>query len=271
MAHRFVTEASQGIEQVQAKAEAGRWRKAIERNPQLAPWLDWVEANVDVEREIERAARHFAGDLVNVVTGSVWAIVQLLIMLLVLFYFFRDSRPALAALRGLVPLSRGEIDQVFHRVVDMVHAIVYGTLLVALVQGALGGLMFWWLGLPSPVLWGIVMALAAVVPWPGTFVVWVPAAVFLGLEGSWVKAAILTGWGLVVVGLIDNLLYPVLVGNRIRLHTLPVFFAIVGGLLMFGGSGIILGPLILAITCALLDIWRRRAADPETLEKHVTS
>ena len=92
------------------------------------------------------------------------------------------------------------------------------------------------------------------------FVVWAPAALFLLTQGSWGKALLLTAWGTAVVGLIDNLLYPVLVGQRLRLHTLPVFVAIVGGILLFGASGLILGPVALAVTHALFDVWRRRTA-----------
>jgi predicted PurR-regulated permease PerM len=94
----------------------------------------------------------------------------------------------------------------------------------------------------------------------GPFVVWVPAAVLLALEGSWGKDSILTGWGVGVIGIIDNLLYPIFVGKRIRLHTLLVFFALLGGLAVFGASGLILGPVTLAVTVALLNVWRRRTA-----------
>ena len=90
--------------------------------------------------------------------------------------------------------------------------------------------------------------------------IWVPAALFLGLQGDWGKALILTVWGTVVIGLIDNLLYPILVGKKLRLHTALVFIAIVGGLALFGGSGLILGPVVLAMTDALIEIWRRRTA-----------
>jgi predicted PurR-regulated permease PerM len=120
--------------------------------------------------------------------------------------------------------------------------------------------MFWVLGLPAAVLWGAVMAVLAIIPVLGAFIVWVPAALFLVLEGSWGKALILAGWGGLVVSLIDNLLYPVLVGKRLRLHTLPVFIVIVGGLTLFGSAGIVLGPVTLAITVALVEIWRRRTA-----------
>jgi predicted PurR-regulated permease PerM len=129
--------------------------------------------------------------------------------------------------------------------------------------------MFWWLGLPTPLVWGMVMALLAVVPILGAFVVWIPAAVFLALEGHWAKALILTGWGGIVIALIDNLLYPVLVGERLRLHTLLVFIAILGGLTLFGASGLILGPVVLAVTLALVDVWRWRTAGGRSVESGV--
>jgi len=118
--------------------------------------------------------------------------------------------------------------------------------------------MFWWLGLPAPALWGLVMGVLAVVPVLGAFIVWIPAAIFLALEGSWGKALILGVWGGVIVGGIDNVMYPILVGNRLKLHTIPAFMAIVGGLIVFGSSGLILGPVTLTVTVLLLEIWRSR-------------
>lgn len=124
--------------------------------------------------------------------------------------------------------------------------------------------MFWWLGLPAPLLWGVVMGLLAVVPVLGAFVVWVPAAVFLALEGNWLKALILVAWGGIVIALIDNLLYPALVGNRLRLHTLPVLIVILGGLSLFGAAGLVIGPAVLTATVEVIRIWRRntRARSP---------
>ena len=196
-------------------------------------------------------------------------VVELLITLFTLFFFFRDRRAVLRAVRSLVPLSEAETDKVFLRVADTVYATIYGTIVVAVVQGALGGLIFWWLGLPAPLLWGAVMGLLAIVPVLGPFVVWVPAAIFLALEGSWGKALILTAWGVLVIATIDNLLYPALVGKKLRLHTLPVFFAILGGLALFGASGLILGPVTLAVTVALLEVWRRRTAGGRAAEEGV--
>ena len=139
---------------------------------------------------------------------------------------------------------------------DTIEATLYGTVVVAAVQGVLGGLIFWWLELPMPVFWGFVMGLLAVVPMLGAFVIWVPAAVYLALSGDWGKAFILTAWGTVVVGLIDNLLYPILVKEQLRLHTVPAFISIVGGLILFGASGLLLGPLIVTVTMFFLELWR---------------
>jgi predicted PurR-regulated permease PerM len=118
--------------------------------------------------------------------------------------------------------------------------------------------MFWWLGLPAPLLWGLVMGALAVVPVLGAFIIWIPAALFLALDGSWGKALILAFWGSVIVGGIDNVIYPILVGNRLRLHTIPAFMAIIGGLIVFGPSGLILGPVVLTATMSLLEIWQHR-------------
>ena len=115
--------------------------------------------------------------------------------------------------------------------------------------------MFWWLGLPAPLLWGVMMGFLAIIPVLGSSVIWLPAALFLALEGNWVQAIILVMWGMLVVGTVDNLLRPILVGNRLKQHTLLVFMSLVGGLLLFGSSGLILGPVVLATTIFLISIW----------------
>ena len=147
------------------------------------------------------------------------------------------------------------MNRLFSGVADTVHATLYGTITVALVQGTLGGLMFWWLDLPAPLLWGMVMGLLAIVPVLGAFVVWIPAAIFLLLDGNPGKALLLTMWGTIVVGGIDNILYPILIGKRLKMHTLLAFISLVGGLMVFGASGLILGPVIFTITRVLLEIW----------------
>ena len=118
--------------------------------------------------------------------------------------------------------------------------------------------MFWILGLPAPLFFGVLMSLLAMLPVVGTSLVWGPAAVVLLYEGSWIKAIILVACGGLIISLIDNLLYPFLVATELRFHTLGVLFAVFGGLVVFGLAGVVLGPLILGLAVALLEVWTQR-------------
>lgn len=254
---QLVHEAVKGAELIKTKVESGEWRHALEAHPRLAPLADWMERQ-NLPATVKTVAAWMTTTGAALVKGSVVEVIGLLLTFYLLFFFLRDRRAALQLLRSLSPLPEAEMDRLFGRVADTIYATIYGTLAVSAMQGLLGGLMFWWLGLPAPLLWGVVMALLAVVPVLGAFVVWIPAALFLALEGSWAKALILTVWGMIVVGGIDNLLRPILVGNRLKLHTVLAFMSVVGGLIAFGPSGLILGPVALTVTTVLLEIWRRR-------------
>ena len=256
---RLVQEAAKGAELIKTKAESGEWRHTLEAHPRLVPLADWIERQ-NLPETVKAVATWMTSAGASFVKGSVVEVIELLLTFYLLFFFLRDRRVALQSLRSLSPLSEGEMDRLFGRVGDTIYATIYGTLAVSAVQGLLGGLMFWCLGLPAPLLWGVVMALLAVVPVLGAFVVWIPTALFLALEGSWGKALILTLWGMIVVGGIDNLLRPILVGNRLKLHTILAFMSVVGGLILFGPAGLILGPVALTVTTVLLEIWRSRTA-----------
>ena len=257
---RLIQEAAKGAQLIQTKAESGQWRRTLEAQPRLAPVAAWLERHLDFPGAIKTLANWLTTVAGSIVRGSVVQTIGFGLTFYLLFFFLRDRQAALQSLRTLSPLSQGEMEVLFRRVSDTIHATLYGTLAVSAVQGLLGGLMFWWLGLPTPLLWGVVMALLAVVPVLGAFVVWIPAALFLAMEGSWGKALILTVWGGAVVGTIDNLLRPILVGKRLKLHTILAFLSVVGGLMLFGASGLILGPLSLTVTTVLLEIWHRRTA-----------
>jgi predicted PurR-regulated permease PerM len=105
------------------------------------------------------------------------------------------------------------------------------------------------------------MGLLAIVPYLGAFVIWAPAAAILALQGQWWQAGVLVIWGSIVIGLIDNLIYPILVGNRLRQHTIVAFIAIIGGITVFGATGLVLGPIIISVTQFLVELWRRRTRD----------
>ena len=194
----------------------------------------------------------------SIVQGSLSHVLTVLLTFYLLFYFLRDRREVLQHARLLSPLTEAETDRLFLKVSDTIHGVIFGTVIAAGVQGLLGGIAFWLLGLSNPLLWGVVMGLLAIIPVLGAFVVWVPAALYLALTGEWGKAALLTAWGGIVVGGVDNILHPILAGGRVRMHTITMFIAIVGGLIVFGPSGLLLGPLATAITMSLLEVWRAR-------------
>jgi len=257
---KLVVQATKGTEIIEKKISSGEWRRAIEAQPRLAPIAEIIEQDLDLQGAVKTLASWLSTTAGFIVTGSVFQAVNFCIVFYLLFFFLRDRRIALHSLLILSPLSKVEMENMFKRIGDTIHATVYGTLAVSAIQGILGGLMFWWLGLPAPLLWGVVMAVLAVIPVLGAFVVWIPAVDFLALEGSWGKALILALWGMLVVGTIDNILRPVLVGNRLKLHTVLAFISVVGGLMLFGPAGLILGPVVLTITTVLLETWDTRSA-----------
>ena len=270
VADNIIRDSTSAVKSIQAGVESGKFQEELSRHPRVEAALQSYWQQSDPGSQFQGAAAEVGKRVTQVLAGSAWAFVDLLLTFFILFFLFRDRSAALKVVRSWVPLSSRETDEVFTRVSDTIHASIFGTLVVAAVQGILGGLMFWWLGLPAPILWGAVMALLAIVPVLGAFVIWVPAAIYLAASGQWGKAALLTAWGTVVIGLVDNLLYPILVGTKLRLHTVPVFFSIVGGLAVFGACGLILGPVIFALTDAILEIWRRRTAHGKPAEEAST-
>jgi len=264
---RIISEAYRGTATINTMIDSGEWRRIFEAHPLLAPVGRWIERQFDLPEIVNSATSWLTSTAASFVQGSVLQLIGLVLTFYIFFYFLRDRRALLDSIRSLSPLSEMDMNRIFVGVTDTVHATLYGTFAVAVVQGALGGLMFWWLDLPTPLLWGIVMALLAVVPVLGAFIIWIPAAIFMVLEGSGGKALLLTIWGTVVVGGIDNLLYPMLVGKRLKMHTVLAFVSLVGGLIVFGPSGLILGPIIFTVTRILLEIWSRQNKAAQAKDK----
>ena len=262
---RLITEAASGILSLQARVESGELQALLDSHPALAPLGTWIDKQFDLPSMITSAATWLSNLGAIFVKGSLLQAVEVFITFYLLFYFLRDRLAAKSMIMAWLPLTPPETEQLLRRVSETVHAIVYGTLAVAAVQGTLGGLMFWVLGLPTPLLWGLVMGLLSIVPVLGAFIIWIPATILLMLDGSWARALILAVWGGIVVGGIDNVLRPMFVGNRLRLHTIPAFISIIGGLLLFGAPGFILGPLAATMTMLFVEFWRRHDVSTKTL------
>jgi predicted PurR-regulated permease PerM len=261
--HQIAQEAVTASQTVKKSIEDDSWQKAVDRNPLVRSTFGWAGVVIDLKEQAARLSEHVPKLVQKLALGSLSIASGTVIALLFLFFFLRDREEVLKTMRGLLPLSPEEDALMFKRIGDTLFAILFGTVVVAGVQGTLGGLMFWILDLPAPALWGCAMAAFAIVPMFGTAVIWLPAVAYLALEGHTGKAAILLAWGVLVISLIDNLLQPMIVEKRLHVHLVLVFISIVGGIYAFGGLGLILGPAILAVAVALLDIWRLRVGQPK--------
>ncbi|RUW87653.1 AI-2E family transporter [Mesorhizobium sp. M7A.F.Ca.US.010.02.1.1] len=266
VAQQLVREAANGANYLEEIIRGWNPDGFVSDYPRLAGVAVWIKDRLDPAGSVAAFAQWLTGQSTSLLRGSINQVVMFVLTFYLLFYFLRDRERALRWVESLSPLRPLETAYVLSRFAETVHATLIGTVFVAAVQGALGGLMFWWLGLATPVFWGLVMGLLAIVPVLGAFVIWVPAAVYLSLEGAWARAAMLTIWGGVIVAGIDNLLYPMLVGSRLRLHTVVAFIGAVGGIVLFGASGLVLGPAAIAVTISLIDILKKRLNDPPKTE-----
>lgn len=235
-------------------------------SPVTGRFLRWIGQYVDIEpmrsqefmvERLKGMGGVIAGRTLGFVGGVVGVVVEIFFIIFTMYYLFRDGNKIVTALPDVLPLEREQSEKIFARTKEVISASIYGVLVIASIQGTLGGLMFWFLGLPSPLVWAVLMILLSMIPMAGAFIVWVPAAIFLAISNMWVKAIILTAWGVLVIGTVDNFLRPKLVGEKTKLHELFIFFSVLGGLKVFGILGIVLGPVVLAITLALLDVFRQ--------------
>jgi len=205
-----------------------------------------------------------ASNAVSFVAGSV-------ITFFTLFFLFREGGSFKKHAETFLPLSVAQVNRLFTGFSNSIVANVYGSLAVGVAQGILASLAFWVLGLSSPVLWGVVTALFSLIPIVGSAAVWGPAVIILVVGGHWWKALILLIWGAAVIGQIDTFVRPYVIGGRVKLHTLLIFFALLGGVEAFGGLGIFIGPVVLSVTLVLLEMLREAnaaytaARQPQTL------
>lgn len=226
----------------------------------------WIHDHIAVEGaasqqfvidQLKAAGTSLLGQSVGLVGNIVGAVARAFFVIITMYYLFRDGDRIVRALPGALPLSISQSEAILARVNDVVSASVYGVVTIAMLQGLLGGLAFWALGVPSPLLWGTVLAVVCMIPIAGSFFVWLPASIYLVLGGHWTKALLLILWGTLVISTIDNFLRPKLIKDQTKLHELFVFFSVLGGMSVFGLLGIVLGPVVLAITLGLLNTFKQ--------------
>jgi predicted PurR-regulated permease PerM len=202
-----------------------------------------------------RGSEALATQALNIGQGTFEFFVELFVMLYLLFFLLRDDETLSSRLRSAIPLRPDQRDALLHKFTVVIRATVKGSLLVALAQGALGGLIFWFLGITAPLLWAVVMAFLSLLPAVGAGLVWFPVALYLIATGSIWQGVLLIAYGALVIGLVDNLLRPILVGQDTKMPDYVVLISTLGGIEVFGLNGFIVGPVIAAMFIAIWDMF----------------
>jgi predicted PurR-regulated permease PerM len=184
--------------------------------------------------------------------GAMGTVANLFLTLFLLYFFLRDGALMLNTLRELVPMQKRARDELFEHLSAVTRAVMYGTGLTALIQGTLMGLAFLFTGMPSPVVFGVLSVVLALLPVGGTALVWLPAALLLFTQDRWGAGIFMLLWGALLVSMIDNLVKPLLISGRAEVTTLTIFLGVLGGVATFGAIGLFLGPVVLALALALI-------------------
>jgi predicted PurR-regulated permease PerM len=211
----------------------------------------------EVQAFLLKAAPNVLGSVTDLLLGF-------FIMCFVLFYSFQEGRATFERIKHLIPLAPNLKEKLIEEVKNVTWAVIYGQVVTALVQGTLGGLGFFFFGVPNPVLWGFVMIILSFLPLVGTPAVWLPAAIIKILSGETLRGVLLLIWGGVLVMNVDNFLKPRLISGRAKIHPVTVLLGVLGGLQLFGFVGLVAGPLILALLIALIRFYEEEYLGMET-------
>jgi predicted PurR-regulated permease PerM len=227
--------------------------------------IAWVGRFVDLSafdlrkallNRIEQASATLVGFAADTVSNVTALVINSVVTFFTLFFLFREGRNLRRRVAAVLPLDEKQIETLFDGVDRTITASLYGSLAVAIAQGSLTGLAFWALGLPSPILWGVVTAMFSLLPMVGSGVVWLPASLLLMANGNLGRGIILLVLGTALIGTVDNVLRPYVMSEQVKLPTLLLFFAIFGGVQAFGIMGLFIGPIVLAVTMTLLTMLR---------------
>jgi predicted PurR-regulated permease PerM len=256
-----------GYHRVEEMINTGQVQAYLERAKEI-PILKWIlerlGQHIDLSqtdplplllKNLQKISTFIFNQTATLLKGFSTFIAGFFFTLLSLYYLFKDGSRFFVGLKEIIPLPSQERDLLIQRFKDMIYATIYGGILIALIQGILGGLAFWVLGLPSPILWGTAMALLSFIPIGGTALVWAPAAIILLIGGAILKGLILLGVGVLVISMVDNILRPLFISTRTNIHPLLLFFAVLGGIQAFGLIGVVAGPLIATLFLTLIEIY----------------
>ena len=221
-----------------------------------------------VSASLSKGSQFLATQALNIGQNAFDFIVSFFVMLYIMFFLLRDGGALAQRIRDAVPLESGIKRELSGKFVTVIRATVKGNVVVAMLQGALGGLIFWILDIHAPVLWGTLMAFLSLLPAVGAALVWGPVAIYLLATGASTQGIVLVAFGVLVIGLVDNILRPLLVGKDTKMPDYVVLVSTIGGMAIFGLNGFVIGPVVAAMFMAAWDLFskaREEAAKPPEL------
>jgi predicted PurR-regulated permease PerM len=252
---------------VEAMIESGQLQAHLGRMGEV-PALQWIWERTGrlldlsqfnppalISKNLQQVSTFLFLQTTTILKGLSTFLVGFFFTLLSLYYLFKDGARLVLRLKQIFPLPAHERELFVRRLTEMIRATVYGGILIALVQGMLGGLAFWAVGISSPIFWGTAMAFLSFIPVGGTALIWLPASIFLFVEGAWIKGVVLIAVGVLVISMVDNLLRPFLLSARTHIHPLLLFFSVLGGVDAFGLIGLVAGPLVVSLFLTLVEIY----------------
>ncbi|MFH1218517.1 MAG: AI-2E family transporter [Candidatus Peregrinibacteria bacterium] len=262
----LATEAFDTYEIIQQKVNSGVFDKYLQwgdggffydLKQQIEPVVNLD--SIDLKKNIIGIAQSLSSFLVsqttNLVRGLSNILLSIVVMLFVMYYFFKDGDKLVEKVGRLSPLPSVYETELFKKIADMVKAIVFGVFLTAVIQGVIGGVGFAIAGISNPVFWGAAMAFFSLLPVVGTALIWIPAALVLLIMGQWGVALFLALWGALVVGTVDNFVRPYLIGGKAHTYPLMTFLVVLGGVMTMGLKGVVIGPIILMVLMSFLHIY----------------
>ena len=212
---------------------------------------------------LTKGSEFFATQALSIGQNTFDFVISFFIMLYLLFFLLRDGSALARRIKNAIPLDTDIKRNLSSKFTTVIRATVKGNIVVAMLQGALGGLIFWFLGIHAPVLWGTLMAFLSLLPAVGAALVWLPVAVYFLVTGAIWQGVVLIAYGVLVIGLVDNVLRPILVGKDTKMPDYVVLVSTIGGMSIFGLNGFVIGPLIAAMFMAAWDLFATaRESDP---------
>jgi predicted PurR-regulated permease PerM len=218
--------------------------------------VEGIEMSDMIAEHIKKIGKSVTNRISSGITNIVGIVIEFIFMLLAIFFFLKDGPGFLSRIRDYLPYSEDDKNRLIGKIKDMVISTVYGGVVVALIQGTMGGFAFYFLGIKAAALWGATISVMSFIPFLGTFSVWGPMTVYLFIQGSYTKGIILIFIGFFGISMVDNILKPIIISGRTKMPILAVFFSVLGGIKLFGLIGFIMGPLVLALFVSVFEIFR---------------